>query len=288
MVDIALDPNMYYATMSVPDTLRKAASLGFEFVELSPQADFHFWHHYPKADDGFVAELNRAQTETGVKVRTLNPVFNWSSTDEVERQAQVRNWRRLLELADQIDVREITSEFSGNPNTPRDCEGQWFRSMEELIPDFEKYQIRLNMEAHPYDFVELHDDALRLVRGVNKDWIGYEYCCPHTFHLSDGAGDVERMIRSSGSKLREVHMADAFNHRANDGNRYIINPPGVDARVHQHNEIGMGEVPWDVVFATLRDIKFDGVISVCVFGWHERADDANRRMLERIRQELIA
>ncbi|MGO4957512.1 sugar phosphate isomerase/epimerase family protein [Luteococcus sp. OSA5] len=288
MVDIALDPNMYYMTMSVPDTLRKAADLGFQYVELSPQADFHFWHHYPKADDDFVTELNRAQQETGVKIRTLNPVFNWASTDETERQAQVRNWRRLLELADQLDVREITSEFSGNPNTPRECESQWYRSMEELVPDFEKYGIRLNMEAHPYDFVELHDDAYRLIRGVNKEWIGYEFCCPHAFHLSDGKGDVARMIRDSAPKLREVHMADAFNHRANDGNRYIINPPGVDARIHQHNEIGLGEVPWDEVFATLREIDFDGVISVCVFGWHEKADEVNRRMLERITKELVA
>ena len=288
MVDIALDPNMYYASMSTADTLRKAAELGFRFVELSPNAEFHFWHHYPKADDDFVADLNKAQAETGVKVRTLNPVFNWSSTDEAERQAQVRNWRRLLQLADAIDVREVTSEFSGDPNTPRECEAQWYRSVEELAPDFEKFGIRLNMEAHPYDFVELQDAAYGLIRGVNVDWIGYEFCCPHAFHLSDGKGDVERMIRDSAPKLREVHVADALNHRANDGNRYIVNPPGVDARVHQHSEIGKGEVPFDRVFATLREIGFDGVVSVCVFGWHEDADGINRRMLERIQAEFSA
>lgn len=288
MVDIALDPNMYYRTMSTADTLRKAAELGFEHVELSPNEEFHFWHHYPKADDDFVADLRRASRETGVRVRTLNPVFNWSSVDEQERTAQVRNWRRLLELADQLDVREITSEFSGNPNTPRECEHQWYRSIEELGPDFERYGIRLNMEAHPYDFVELHDQAYGVIRGANRDWIGYEFCCPHTFHLSDGAGDVERMIRSSAPKLREVHVADAFNHRANDGNRYIINPPGVDARVHQHNELGLGEVPFDRVVATLKEIGFDGVLSVCVFGWHERADEINRRMLARLREEFLA
>ena len=82
LVDIALDPNMYYRTMPTVRTLDKAAELGFEYVELSPNADFHFWHHRPVADDGFVAELNKAQKETGVKVRTLNPVFNWSSPDE--------------------------------------------------------------------------------------------------------------------------------------------------------------------------------------------------------------
>lgn len=83
---------------------------------------------------------------------------------------------------------------------------------------------------------------------------------------------MERMLRTAheAGKLREVHVADVFNHKANDGNRYIINPPGADVTVHQHNEIGHGEVPWDVVFSTLRDIKFDGVLSVCVFGWPTR------------------
>lgn len=288
MVDIALDPNMYYRTMSTADTLYKAADLGFSHVELSPNEEFHFWHRYPKADDDFVSGLRKASLDSGVSVRTLNPVFNWSSPDEAERLSGVRNWRRLLELADQIGVREITSEFSGDPNRPRQCEAAWYRSIEELAPDFEKYDIKLNMEAHPYDFVELHDDAYRTVRGTNLDWIGYEFCCPHTFHLSDGVGDVGRMIRSSAPKLREVHVADAFNHRANDGNRYIINPPGADVRVHQHNEIGLGEVPFDDVFSALREIEFDGVLSVCVFGWHERADDINRRMLARLRAEFAS
>ena len=286
MVDIALDPNMYYRSMSTAQTLHKAAELGFQFVELSPNDEFHFWHHYPKADDEFIRSLLQAQSDTGVQVRTLNPVFNWSSTDEAERTAQVRNWRRLLELADQLGVHEIVSEFSGNPNTPRECESQWYRSMEELTPYFEKYGIKLNMEAHPYDFVETNDAAYRIVRGMNVDWVGYEYCFPHTFHLSEGAGDVDRMIKFVAPKLREVHVADSFNHLANDGNRYIINPPGVDARVHQHNEIGLGDVPWDAGFAALRDIGFDGVVSVCVFGWHERADEINRSMLQRLQKEL--
>jgi myo-inositol catabolism protein IolH len=286
MVRIALDPNMYYPTLGTIGSLYKAAELGFDCVELSPNTEFHFWQRYPKADDEFVAELNKAQRDSGIKVATLNPVFNWSSVDERERAAQVRNWRRLLELADQIDCREITSEFSGDPNTPRECEQSWYRSIEELTPDFESYGIRLNMEAHPYDFVETHDEAYSLIRGANKPWIGYEFCCPHAFHLSEGSGDVERMIKSSAPKLREVHVADALNHLANDGNRYIVNPPGVDARVHQHSEIGKGEVPFDRVFATLREIDFNGLVSVCIFGWHEIADEANKRVLDRVRAEL--
>ena len=88
------------------------------------------------------------------------------------------------------------------------------------------------------------------------------------------------------TELQHLHIADCFNHRANVGNRYIINPPGVDARVHQHNEIGNGDVAWDEFFSTLRDVNFDGLATVCVFGWEEHADDIHRRMLERVTSEL--
>ena len=56
MVKIALDPAMYHATMSVADELRKAADLGYEYLELSPRADWFFWHRYPKADSAMIAE----------------------------------------------------------------------------------------------------------------------------------------------------------------------------------------------------------------------------------------
>src|SRR5438445_9545118 len=85
MVKIALDPAMYHATMSVADELRKAADLGYEYLELSPRADWFFWHRYPKADDAMVAEVNQVVKETGVRISSLVPVFGWSAPDEQER-----------------------------------------------------------------------------------------------------------------------------------------------------------------------------------------------------------
>jgi myo-inositol catabolism protein IolH len=283
---IALDPAMYHAELSVADEVRKAAELGYEYLELSPRPDFFSWHRYPKVDDAAIAEVKQACKETGVTLLTLVPVFNWSSPDEPERQAQVRNWRRLLEIAAELECPIVNSELSGDPNQPLRSEHDFYASMEELAPVFERYGIGLNIEAHPYDFAERNDDAVQIIRGLNKSWVNYVYCAPHTFHLSDGVGDVRRMMTYAGHRLQHVHIADCFNHRANVGNRYIVNPPGVDARVHQHNEIGNGEVAWDEFFGTLRDTGFDGVATVCVFGWEEDADGIHRRMLDRVRAEL--
>ncbi len=286
MVKILLDPSMYHPQLSVSEECFKAADLGYQYIELSPRADWHEWHHYPKVDDLEISRVKKAMATSGVKIETFNPVFNWSSPDEQERQAQVRNFKRLLEIADALEVPMIATEYSGDPNRALASEHQFYKSIEELIPHFERYGIECVVEAHPYDFVETNDRAVQIVRGVNKSWFNYQFCLPHLYHLSSGAGNPRALMEYAAERLRHIHVADVYNHLANVGNRYIINPPGVDARIHQHNEIGNGEVPWNEVFGYLREIGYDQRLSVCVFGWEEDADAIHVRMRERLEKEF--
>ncbi|MFB6672430.1 hypothetical protein ACFCWG_08515 [Streptomyces sp. NPDC056390] len=71
--------------------------------------------------------------------------------------------------------------------------------------------------------------------------------------------------------------ADPFTGRVED----IVNPPGSTVRVHQHAELGRGEVDFDEVFAALAVVGFDGVVSFCVFGWEEHAEDISVRQREK-------
>jgi myo-inositol catabolism protein IolH len=91
------------------------------------------------------------------------------------------------------------------------------------------------------------------------------------------------ILRDAGPLLTHLHLADSFDHRGSSGLRYIINPPGSPARVHQHLDIGQGEVDWDELFATLAELEFDGIATVCVFAWEERAHDSCRANLDQMR-----
>jgi myo-inositol catabolism protein IolH len=99
-------------------------------------------------------------------------------------------------------------------------------------------------------------------------------------------GDITGVMEYAGDLLTHVHVADSFDHRASSGLRYIVNPPGSAARVHQHLDIGQGEVDFDEFFGTLGRLGFDGIVTVCVFAWEERAHDSSRFMRERIEQYL--
>lgn len=284
---IALDPYMLRG-LPMTEMVRTVADIGYEHLELSPREEFMPFFVHPRADDDKVAELKRALRETGVQLSSTLPLYRWSSPDETERQAAVRYWRRMIEVTAELACPLMNSEFGGRPERPAESEAAFWRSMEELLPVFEREGIALNLEAHPDDFCELNDPAVDLVRAINKPWVNYLYCAPHTFHLSGGAGGIAAMLRYAGHKLQHVHIADSFNHKGSSGLRYILNPPGTAARVHQHLDIGQGEVDWAEFFGTLRELNFDGVATVCVFAWEERAVESGRAMLERVTRELSA
>ena len=278
---LALDPQMFFATHSVWELPDLVASLGYSWMELSPKADFVPFFQHPRVDDAGVRKLRKVAADAGVGIASLLPVLRWSGPGEDERQAAVRAWKRTIQIAVDLGVDTINTEFNGRPEAAEHAEAQFLKSMDELLPIFEREGISLVLEPHPDDFLEDGLDAVGMVRGLNRDWIGFLYCTPHAFHQGHDAATI---ITAAAEKVRYVHLADAFDHTASNGLRYITNPPGNPVRVHQHMEMGRGEVDYDAVFAALASVGFDGVISSCVFGFEEDA----RGISERQRDKAVA
>ncbi|PPC74999.1 protein iolH, partial [Pokkaliibacter plantistimulans] len=109
------------------------------------------------------------------------------------------------------------------------------------------------------------------------------YIAPHSFYYGD---DLAESIRATQGLLAHARIADTFNHKASSQLRYIVNPPGSTARVHQHLNIGEGEIDWDVFFRTLHECGFDGVLSSCVFAWEEQAEASGRFMRQAIQRHV--
>ncbi|GAA3697594.1 sugar phosphate isomerase/epimerase [Microlunatus aurantiacus] len=280
---LALDPQMYYATSTVHELPDHVARLGYSWMELSPKADLVPFFKHPRIDDAGVRKLKKVAADAGVGIASLLPVLRWSGPDEDQRRAAVRAWKRAIQIAVDLGVTVMNSEFNGRPEAAETAEAMFLRSMDELLPVFEREGIELILEPHPDDFIEDGIEAVEMIRGLNRDWIGFLYCTPHAFHQGHSATDI---IRAGAEKVRYVHLADAWNHLTSHGLRYISNPPGNTARVHQHMEMGRGEVDYDEVFGALAAVGFDGVVSSCVFGWEEDADGVNLRQRERA-QALI-
>nr|WP_315244319.1 sugar phosphate isomerase/epimerase [uncultured Albidiferax sp.] len=289
---IALDPYMH-RHLSLPELCRKTAELGYAHIELSPRADFLEWWAQPRVYPERIQGFKKALKDHGVQLATLQPMYRWSSPLEDERLAAMRYWKKAIQVAVEMDCDTMISEFGRgaspersaqqNFNTPEACEAAFWRSMDELIPIFEREGVVLSIEPHPEDWIETMAPAIDIVRSIGSPSVKLSYIAPHTFYYGD---DMAAMLRAAAPVLAHVRVADTFNHRDSSGLRYVVNPPGAKVRVHQHLDMGQGEIDWDVFFQTLAEIGFDGVLSSCVFGWDERADDSSRFMRSEIQRYL--
>jgi myo-inositol catabolism protein IolH len=284
MVRIALDPTPYHHSHSLLEFPDVAARLGYEHLQLTPHADFAPFFRHPKADDELVGKLKKAAADAGVSIPALLPVQRISWPDEPQRLAAVRNFRRVLQLAVELGVPVINTEFSGRPERSEDSEAAFYRSMEELLPVIESEGIRLNIDPHPDDFVEDGLEGWRVLRGLNSSAVGFVYVASHTFHYGDRA---TTLLPEIGDRLGAVYTADTFDHHRSHGLRYISNPPGNAARVHQHLRIGDGDVNWEELFSTLRATGYldreDALLVSNVFAEDETADEVSRYQLQKLR-----
>ena len=159
--------------------------------------------------------------------------------------------------------------------------------MEELLPIIEREGIDLLIDPHPDDFVEDGLEAIRVIRGLNSPNVGMVFVACHSFHMGHPMREV---MRAGRDLIRLVHVADTMDHHASHGLRYISNPPGNTARVHQHLRIGAGDVDWDDFFGGLAEIGFydspDTVMCNSVFAEDENAAAMARYQLTTMRERV--
>lgn len=297
---IAFDVDVIAKQMSINDMVHKVADWGYKYIEQSPHPRLNPFYKHPLFSQECEDEYRKALRETGVEISSLICVYRWSGPTEEQRQHAVANWKRLIEIAVNLGIQVINTELSGDPNQQEICNGMWFRSMEELLPIFEKEGIRCEVQSHPFDFCELNNETVDMVKSFRSDYVTYVYSTPHGFYYDAGKGDVRSMLEYAGDSLSHVLFADTYNHTTDC--RYILNPPTLNrmgccqTTIHQHLAMGEGEVDFEGIFETLRKMDFskrnykiggESIACVSYFGFPEKMDKQAPEAREILERELL-
>ncbi|MFZ5967547.1 MAG: sugar phosphate isomerase/epimerase family protein [Bacillota bacterium] len=291
---IAFDVDVLAKQMDINRMVHQVADWGYKYIEQSPHPRINPFYKHPLFSKECEAEYRKALAETGVEISSFIVVYRWSGPTEVQRQHAVANWKRIIEIAVNMGVKVINTELSGDPNQPEICNGMWFKSVEELLPIAEREGIRIEVQSHPYDFCELNNETVDMVKSFRSDNLTYVYSAPHGFFYDKGKGDVRSMLKYAGDALSHVLFADTMNQTLDC--RYIVNPPGVDATIHQHVGLGEGDVDFPGIFETLREMDFanktfkvggESIACVSLFGYPEKMARQAVETRERIEKELL-
>ena len=273
---IALDPAMLNAR-PIETALHAAAEAGYAYVELGNRDDLIGAFKPVAAEPSTLTRVREAAAAGGVEIASVAVIQAWSSPDEDARLRAVSWWRDGIAAAVELGCKRVNTELSGDPGRPAECRAAFLRSIEALLPVLDREGVDVVAEPHPGDFIETTAGAIELMRMVGSARLRYLHCVPHTFYLG---GTVTDQIETARGWFDHLHIADTFR-----PGRTILNPPRPSARIHQHFDIGRGEVPWEEVASALGRVGFDGMATIQVFAWDERAEASfrfNRDAIERL------
>ena len=273
---IALDPAMLNSA-PIEEEIRATGRAGYRYLELGNRDDIIAAYGPVRAERATLTAMSAVAVKVGVEFVSVAVIQDWSDPDEGVRRQSVAWWRDGIKAAAILGCRRINTELSGDPDRPEICRRSFLRSIEELLPDLEREGMEVAAEPHPGDFVETTAEALDLVAQVGSPRFRYLHCLPHAFYLGGSAPDQIHLARNA---FDHVHVADTFR-----PGRTILNPPSPEKRIHQHFDIGGGELEWEPIARGLQAADFDGVLTVQVYCWEERAEasfNANRKAVERL------
>ena len=272
---IAFDVDVLAKQMSIRDYVHKVADWGYKYIEQSPHPRINPFYKHPLFSKECEAEYRAALKETGV-VRPRSNVSTPSPTG------------------------------NGLFKSPSTWASPSLTQNSAATPIIERERLRVEIQSHPYDFCELNDETCDIVKSFRSKNLGYVYSASHGFFYDQGKGDVRHMLRYAGDDLTHVLLADTWNQTIDC--RYIVNPPWLNGRgradytIHQHTAMGEGEVDFDGIFETLREMDFankqlkpdapkvggDNIICVSYFGFPEKMDKQAPEALDRIKRELLS
>lgn len=248
------------------DAIKRVAASGFKAVELigwNPD----FLRDYYTAET--VKNLRSLLDSEGLELsQFVSTPANLTSPDKAERTASVEHWKRANEIGAELGTKLINMvsahgfNLKDGEQIPRITTKPLVQTYAAEIPsgldwdqNYDDYVealkqcaaisadigVGMTIEPHPGRYLGNTDGALRLLEHVDSPAMSINFDPSHTFPVGDFPNvSVYRL----GKHITHCHASD------NDGVTNV------------HWRPGMGKINWTHMFKALKDIGYDGVVSI--------------------------
>jgi sugar phosphate isomerase/epimerase len=246
--------------------IRRIASLGFKAIELIAW-NRDFLKDYYTADT--IKKLRGVLKNEGIALsQFVSTPHDLSSPDKAKRDAAVDHWKRAVEVGAElgspiinmvsahafgmkdgqeyprITTKPLVQTYHVEVPSGLDWDQNYrdyVASLKKCAKACEKAKVSMTIEPHPARYLANTDGALRLLEHVNSPAVGINFDPSHTFPVGDFPNVT---VYRLGKRIKHLHVSD------NDGVTNV------------HWRPGMGKINWKAMFQALKDIGYDGVVSI--------------------------
>ncbi|MEX0764787.1 MAG: sugar phosphate isomerase/epimerase family protein [Nitrosopumilaceae archaeon] len=253
---------------SIEKSIRKISAAGYNAVELMCDTP----HAFPPLSRSKISSIKRALEENKMVISNLNGFMmcaikdfhhpSWIEKDPEYRQQRINHTIQCLELARCLGAKTVSTEPGGPLHgMPRKNALEIFQlGLDEVLPVAQKNKVKLLIEPEPGLLIENSSQFLKFISQFNTKYLGLNFDIGHFYCVKE---DPSKLIKLLKDYISHIHLEDIS-----------------ENRIHRHLIPGKGAIDFATVFTALREIDYDGFVTIELYPYQDNPEHAAREAMK--------
>ena len=268
---IAYSTNAYKKT-TLELAIDSIAALGYSGVEIMADVP----HAYPQSMPPERVEAVRSQMQRlGVELSNVNAFTffaqgdtyhpTWIEDDLERRARRVMHTMRCIEMAAALGARTISLQPGGPVGglTVAEALDRYEAGLRECLPLAQRLGITLMVEPEPGLVIQHSWDCVEFLQRLNHPNLRMNCDLGHFYCVEE---DPAKVVQNCAAWIAHIHVEDIK-----------------ENRVHQHRVPGEGAMNWPEISGAIRQIGYEGWLTVELYPYESTAETAGRKALQFLR-----
>ena len=181
---------------------------------------------------------------------------------------RILHTQNVIRMAGKLGVRTISLQ-PGGPQGHLERETALRRyeaGLRECLPLAEECGVTLMVEPEPGLLIQHSEECVEFLRRVSHPHLKMNCDLGHFYCVGE---DPATVVRECREWIAHIHLEDIK-----------------ENRVHQHRIPGEGAMEWGGIFRAIREIGYEGWVTVELYPYESTAEEAGRRAFEYLRRFL--
>lgn len=252
--------------------LEKIAALGFAGAEIMCDQP----HLYPPDyDQEGLQEIKNILDTHNLKVTNLNSFTlfavgdthlpSWIEAEPERRLVRIQHTQQCLRIAKTLGCANISIPPGGPPagGTRREAMHLFHQGLESVVPLAEELGVNLLVEPEPDLLIERTAEFKEFINDVRTPCIGLNFDIGHFFCAGENPADA---LKELFEWVGHIHLEDIG-----------------QSRIHHHLVPGDGAIDFAAVFQAMKELGYQGDITLELYPYANGPEVAGRASLEHIR-----